>query len=261
VIVARRADDGVHVTVKRLKPGVTDEIPPPKTYPGSKRAIELFDKLMPLKAVRSLGKPTDTELKPMGLDEPKSTLTLKHNGTTNAVAIGSATYGSGDRYARLDSGEVYLLSGVTISGLRGGAHSLLEKRALNIEAANIRRAKISAGARSRELSHRVSDEDPKKSFFSDPAAPDEKLEQVSNWMDRILKLRIVDVSEAKPKGPASLTVEFFDTNKSVGKLMLWQPGDKTAAATATPFDSPVTVAKANAEVILRDIDAVLEEGR
>lgn len=268
VIISRDKADAerikVSVTRKLKKPAndveTAQEPPPAKTYPGSDRAKELFEAMAPLIASRSLGNVPQEKLAGLGLAEPKLKLVLTYNGKAHVVHLGSATYGSGDRYARRASDEVYLLAARKISGLRNGAPSMLERRAIAVDAEAIRRVTITAGARNRKLIQRYG-EDRKKAFFADPKVPDEKLEQTSNWIDRVLKLRIADVGADRPSGPASVEIELFNGKGSLGKITLWQPGDKFASATSSLFDTPITISKANAEAILRDLDAVLEEGR
>lgn len=280
VVVSRDKDDAerikVSVTRKVKKPAVvagtegtagtetTPEDPPAppptKIYPGSERAKELFETMAPLIASRSLGNVPPEKLAGLGLADPKMELVLSYNGNDHVVELGQATYGSGDRYARNAKGEIFLLAARKIGGLRNGAASMLERRAIAIDAEAIRRVTITAGARNRELIQRYG-EDRKKAFFADPKVPDEKLQQISNWLDRIMKLRIADVGQDQPSGPASVAIEFFNGKGSLGKITLWQPGKKFATATSSLFYTPITISKANAEAILRDLDAVLEEGR
>ena len=268
VILSRDKTDAERIRVsvtRKVKAPANDVEPAPqeeaaKIYPGSERAKELFAEMAPLVATRSLGNVADEKLGGLGLADPKLKLVLSYNGDAHEVTLGEATYGSGDRYARGSSGEVYLVAAKKISGLRNGAASMLERRALAVDAEAIRRVTITAGARVRELIQRYG-EDRKKAFFADPAVPDEKLEQTTNWLDRVLKVRVADVISKTPSGPSSVAIEFHNGKGSLGKITLWQAGDKFATATSSLFDTPISISKGNAEAILRDLDAVLDEGR
>lgn len=267
VVLTRTGDAGEDIKVsvtKKEKPPAEGEAPPAveKTYPGSKKAKELFEQLAPLKGARSLGHLDEAQLEGLGLVDPANRLVLRSNGDERTVELGSATYGSGDRYARAQNGEVFLLRSGTISGLSNGAASMLDRRAIAVESEKVRRVTITVGPRGREVIQRYA-EDPKKAFFADPAEPDVKLEQVSNWLDRILKLHLADVVRDEPTGPVALDLEVFNGGTSLGRLQLWEPREKVALARSAFYDSPISISisKANAEAILKDIEAVLAEGR
>ena len=78
---------------------------------------------------------------------------------------------------------------------------------------------------------------------------------------KLLRLRVVDMSDETPIGMPSVEIEMFAGSDSLGIFKLWPAGDKHALATSTRFDRPFTVSKANAEAIIKDMDNVLSEGR
>jgi len=235
-----------------------------KWYPGSEKASKLFEKLMPLTAGRSLKLEGDDKLKELGLDKPQSTLSIALGDETHEVQIGNATYGSGNRYAQVDGGGIYLLRADTIASLRSGASSLLDRHALGIKPEEIRRIEVNAGQQVREIVQRYP-EDRDRAFYADPAVPDEKLEQVSNWIDRLLKMRVTDVaaegSGEKPKGTPELTVEYFGDKGSIATFRLWKAGERVAMAMTERFAAPVFLSKANAEVVLKDLEEIFSEGK
>lgn len=237
---------------------------PPKTFPASDKVAELLDKLAPLEAARSLGELGLDRLETMGLDDPKSTLTLVFGDTEHVVQIGDSTYGSGDLYARTSSGEVFLIPSAAIGTIRHGASALLDKNAVGAKREKVTRLTINAGATGREIAQRYS-EDVDKRFFSDPAEPEAKLEMVSNWLERMWRLRVIDLldpAEAPPSVvPPAVEVEMFAGPDSLGVLRIWPPDDRVARATSSRFKQPFTISKASAEALLKDLDGVLSEGR
>ncbi len=246
--------------VSNEPPPASEPTPRPVTFPGSKQAKELVEKLAPLKAARSLGKLAGDKLVPLGLDKPSATLTLRFGDAVREVKVGNATYGSGDLYVMNNAGEVYLLPASSVAHLRHGASALLDRGALGIEKDQIERVTISAGAQGRELVQR-NREDKAAAFFADAAEPDEKREGVGVWLDRVLRLSVVDLVDDKPTGPPALTVEVFGDKGTLGVVKLWPSGEKTAFLTSSRFGKTATVAKAAAEAISKELEKVLSEGR
>src|SRR5256885_1247311 len=96
--------------------------------------------------------------------------------------------------------------GAPVASVRRGASSLTYRAALGSAAEKPQKISITWGTASRELVQRFAD-DRAKAYWADAAEPDAKLEQVTSWIDRVLKLRISDLSDAKPTGTPKLIVE------------------------------------------------------
>jgi hypothetical protein len=231
---------------------------PTKTYPGSQAAQDLFAAMMPFRAIRTLGNVVQEAYKELGLEEKTSSLTLRDAKGEHHFVVGAATYGSGHRYVLAPKGQVFLVKSKSLSGLRHGAGGLLERKAFPFEHSSIRKASIITSRGQREFSHRHAN-DKKKSFFADPGAPDDKLDHVTNWLDRILKLRISDLSQEQPSGKPELRVQFFDAQHSLGSLELWHPDKDHAKARSTGFDTTVTLSKVHVEGIIRDVETLFED--
>jgi hypothetical protein len=256
-----KSGERVQVAVTQ-KTGLKDGGPPPKArvFPGSKRATELFQSFAPFKAARHLGPPDPSKLGALGLEKPTGRLTLTAGAESATIEVGGTTFGSGDRYAKGPDGDVYLLKATNLNDLLHGGASLTERALLDLEAKDVERATLTLGAKGRELLQR-NPGDKDNAFWADPAVPDEKLEQASGWMDRLLKLRIADLADAKPSTPPALVVELFGAKGSLAVIEVFTPDDKVAVATAPRFMGPVTIAKANAEALIRDAEKVADEGR
>jgi hypothetical protein len=238
---------------------VVDESVPAKVFPGSRQARELFEKMAPLQAARSIGKPDPTKLSALGLDRPSGKLTLSFGTTRHVVKIGNSTYGSGDVYAQAEDGIIYLIPSKHLTSIRHGASSLLDRSAVGVERDDVERLGVTSGPGGREIIQRNRGEKG-KAFFADPAEPDTKLELVGNWLDRVLRLRVVESTDEQPVGMPAVELEFFADDASLGVFKLWPAGDKNAIATSTRFETPFTVSKANAEAIIKDVEDVLQEG-
>ena len=262
VKLAREGVESFTVSVQSLQNKEGEEEPgPAKSYPGSERAQKLFEELAPLEAARTLGVVEEGELAAYGLASPSGTLGLSFGSDEEVtIPIGAATYGSGDRYAKGPNDQIYLLKSSLLGGLRHGASAMLDRNALGIAAEDIQRIVISAGMQSRELRQRYG-EDRDRAYFADPAVPDVKLEKITAWVDRILKLRVVDVKQPQPRETPRVVVDLYNGKKKLGRIELWGTTDTTATARSSRFDGPVTVNKAAVEAILNDLEVVLQEGR
>ena len=118
----------------------------------------------------------------------------------------------------------------------------------------IERALVRAGPKSRELVQRGAD-DPAKAWFADPAEPDKRLAQVTNWLDRLIRTRIVDFVDHKPQGEPQLAVELLDDKKPVATVKLWPAaGDAMAVVESSAYPGPVTIPRATADTLLKDVD-------
>jgi hypothetical protein len=253
--------DQVSVTAVKIATGDAGVTPPaPKTFPGSKEADELFNKLAPLKAARALGKLAGEKQKTMGLETPKSSLTLRIGDEDRLVEIGDAAYGTGDLYGRTADGEVFLIPSATLSSIRHGASSLMDRNLIAAKEDKVERLSITSATGGRELVQRYA-EDRTKAFYADPAEPDAKLETTGNWLNRLLRLRVVDLVTDAPSGNPAIEVELFAGKGALGKVQLWPAGDKTALATSSRFKSAVTVSKAEVDALVKDLDSVLSEGK
>jgi hypothetical protein len=255
--------EGAEVSVTAVKLSTGDAaLPPalPRTFPGSKEADELLQKVAPLKAGRGLGKLTGERLKAMGLETPKSSLTLRFGDEEKKVEIGDAAYGTGDLYGRTADGEVFLIPAATLSGIRHGAASLMDRNLMAAKEDKIERLTITGATGGREIVQRYA-EDRTKAFYADPAEPETKLETTGNWLNRLLRLRVVDIVTDAPAGSPAIEVELFSGKGSLGKVQLWAAGDKTALAQSSRFKAPVTVSKAEIDALIKDLDSVLTEGK
>lgn len=230
----------------------------PKIYPGTAKAKELFEKLAPLKAAREIQVTDPEKRKAMGLDGSPSELTLRFGETERVIEVGNATFGSGNLYIRSGDDRVFLMPARTVSSLRHGASALLDRRLFAIERTEVERVLITAGAQSREFIQRHR-EDKDEAFFADPAEPDQKLEQASLWIDRLLRLRVTDVNGKDQSEPPALSVEFHKADQSVAAVKIWQPNGRTAAALTKRFPSNITVPKPAVDSLLKDLESVLSE--
>jgi hypothetical protein len=99
-------------------------------FPGGRGVMGALEGLEPLKTRRSLGPVDADRLTAMGLASPERTLTLSTaSGRSLTIEIGESAYGGQGRYARVKGQDaVHLLENTLVTGLEGGADTLMEKR-------------------------------------------------------------------------------------------------------------------------------------
>jgi hypothetical protein len=229
-----------------------------KSYPGTDKATALFKELVPLPAVRALGQAEESRLPTFGLDKPAASLRLRFGERSEELQIGNGTYGGSNVYVRSKDGQVYLVKSSIFSDLKAGGNSLIERQLLNVERESIARAAVRAGDKSRTLVQRER-ETRAKAYYADAAEPDKRLNQTTSFVDRVMRLRVVEPKAGKPSTPPALTVEIFGDDGSLGTISLWQPEGEIAVAESSKFKSPVTIAKVSAETLLKDLETVLTE--
>ena len=237
----------VSVLKKDAEPATT------QTFPPSKRLKELLDGLLPLLAVRQLGNLRDLELEKFGLQNSKTSLKLKVSSTEYNMTIGNGAYGSGDLYARRSDGEVFLIANQTLANLRFGAASLTERNLLLVDKETLHRVHIRSATLDADYLYRRGEGD-NPGFYAALEAPETKLDPVTSWMEKILRLRVVATTEIEPPTPAPLSVEFFDATERVAELRLWPPAESHAVAHSTYFKTPVQVSKSSVEVVFKELD-------
>ena len=259
VSVAREGE-GVNVTAAKTGAAIVATPEASKSFPGSKEAEDLFGKLAPLKAARALGKLDPEHIKAMGLETPKSSLTLKFGATDKKVEVGDAAYGTGDFYGRTAEGDIFLIPAATLSTVRRGGASLMDRGLIAVKEEKVEHLTITGTTGGRELVQRFA-EDRTKAFYADPAEPEAKLETAGNWLNRLFRLRVVDMVSDAPTGTPVVEVELFGAKGSLGTLKIWSAGDKTALAQSSRFKSMVSVSKAEVDALVKDLDSVVSEGK
>jgi hypothetical protein len=232
--------------------------PKAKVYPATVAADDLFKRMVPFHASRDLGAIDKDKLAPFGLEKPLGKLTLRLGDKEHTLDVGSATFGGGSTYIRASDGHVYLARSALFSELSAGGTSLSERNVVAAAPDKIERVTIRSGGKSRDLVHRSAD-DPAKSFFADPADPKTRLPQATSWVERLMRLRMVDFSDMKPAGEPAVVAEFYGDRKQLATVRLFTPAEKSAIVEGTGYAEPMIAPKPLAEALIKDVEAVLSE--
>lgn len=256
VSVTKNAEGGAEVAVEKTAADGTTKT---SAFPGTERADELFESLSDLKAERSLGAIDEGADAKFGLGEDSSkSLKLMFGEKEIELKVGAEAYGSGSYYVQGANADVYLVPSRTLSSLRHGATALLDRRAVGVKNEEIKRVRVSSGAKARELVHRYPGE-AGKSFFADAAEPDRKLDSVSGWIRRALGIRVQELVDQTPGGDPAVTIQIFGTDEQLAELSIWASLDEQSAlAKSSRFPKTLKVSPANVKRLLGDVDSVLE---
>jgi hypothetical protein len=242
-------------TVKNAK----DEKRNIKDFPASDKGRELVEKLVPLKAERSLGKPEGPRLKEVGLDTPNQTLTLHFGDQATKLEVGNPTFGASSYYVRNPSGEVFLLPAADILPLKAGAAGLIERLVVNLTREHVEQVKLTIDGATRTLVQKNAG-DRAQSFFSDPDNADIKIDKAATWVDAALRLRALSATTEMPTTEPRLTILVRGDDGKERSMKIWEPANETATVVSQTFPKGVQIAKSAADVLLKDAKTLLGEG-
>jgi hypothetical protein len=266
VTVSRAADKAVQVAVTSKK-GLASNAAAPvvapvrtRVYPGTDAARELTSKLVPFRASRDLGAVGADKATAFGLDASPAKLTVGFGERTETLDVGGTSFGGGSTYVRA-GGRVYLVKTTTFNDLKNGAIGLTERALVVVPREKVERVLVREGAKSREVVQRFAD-DRTKAYYADAAEPDKRLSEVTSWIERLMRTRMVDFTDQKPLGDPQLLVELEGDRKPLGTVKVWAAGEAPMALVeSSAFPGVVTIPKATAETLLKDVDAVMSEGK
>ena len=212
---------------EELEPKITSE-----RFVSAKQALELLDELAPLHALRALGAISDERNEEFGFSgDEQATLKVTIAGKEHSLVYGGKTPGSRDRYVKQpETGEAYVISGSVANRIEQAESRLIEKNLHAWDDEEVESVHVSLGDQTRDLVRNKE----KRKFWSNPSSPDQKDETASNWMDKLLRLRITKYEEnpEPPVQPQDLVVrvDFFgDAKKPLGfvELVRRTGGDQT----------------------------------
>jgi hypothetical protein len=174
-------------------PAPADKKQEKSTFVSVEQGGKLAESLAPLYAYRAVGKIDDSRAEEFGLHKPEGTLRLEIDGKSHALTIGGTTPGGADRYARLESGEVYAIPGSIAQNLMFAESRLV----------------VAEG---------------KKDGWALPESPGVLDETAGNWMTKLGRLRVMQFLENPPESlaPTELVVrvEYFDKTNEIGFVEL-----------------------------------------
>ncbi|MCB9594718.1 MAG: DUF4340 domain-containing protein [Sandaracinaceae bacterium] len=188
-----REDDEVvvHATVVRHREDADDETQ--RFVAATDGVNEWLEQIAPLTARRTLGELSDEQLTELGFqgeEATPSTFALTCGGTVHTFQIGGRAYGSGDRYARLESGgPVHLLGNERLQAIESAEFRLMERRLHTFEWTAVTELTIEAWGQQKTLLQR-NRLDEANAEWVDQASPDRRNEVFGNWLGAYPRMRV-----------------------------------------------------------------------
>jgi len=201
-------------------------------FVGGERVEEALDRLLPLRAERSLGDDLDAAtLEAIGLTPSPGRLSLTVAGETHTFELGGRT-GSDDRgdyYARRPgSDEVVLLAGRDLEAIERADRGR-QRTLQSTPAAEIARLTVALPDGTIELIHQNRAET--DAFWAQASEPEAKSEAAGRLVRDVLKMTVSEFPEPEPAAPeAPVRLTWFGPDgESLGWAELGESGDSTSA--------------------------------
>ena len=224
---------------------------------------KLFEKLAPMAAFRSVGKPDPKRAAEFGLDKPQGTLHVSVGGKKHALVFGGITPGGSDRYAKdKTTGEVWAIPGDVADSFLYADSRLIERDLHGFPKEDIKQLKIARGPRSRELV-RI---EGKNDAWADGTNPAKADETAGNWVNKIDNLRAMEYVDPKqrPSGAeaAVARIEYFGPgSRRLGHVDIVRFGQAPNAEYYVRTEQTrwlAKIAKTSGEQIEQDVASVLK---
>lgn len=256
-VVLERTDSGLTARVVKDQENSESSV---IEFPATKLAEKLLTTWSEIRAERALGQLSSDNLGEFGLGKDDTDrLSLFFGDHEETFQVGSQAFGSSSNYVLDAAANAYLVKGTSFRPLRFGANSLLDRRALPVDNAEIERVELVAADKSRELVQRYP-KDVSKAFFADAAEPDEKLEFASGWIRRALALRIQELSDAEPEGDPAVRLVVSGPNDDPEQLTIWPLDHSKAWAKSSRFPKTLKMNPGATRRLLQELENVFDSG-
>lgn len=240
-------------------------------FKASERFGEALRRFCPWMALRDLGVAGDEKKQEFGLANSQDRLVLRFGADQKAFRVGTAAYGSQDRYVEdEESARVYLVRGQDLRDFEYPKSRFMERNLNGFDRERVTLVRVQAGGRTAEIVPVV--EGGKTKGWADAASPTESKDALRNWMQKYFTLRFSDYVEPRgesetmgcsaPLGAEEVfSLTFFDGNKEIGFFRLYrgaETGEKEKAfACADKTDCVVELPWTQAEGLIKDLETVL----
>jgi hypothetical protein len=228
-------------------------------FAGGAAAQTLWDAFGPLLALRELTLGPDAALDAFGLHEPNAKLTVAAGATTATLDVGGESFGTRDRYLRLD-GRVFLVDDKTLRPMQAASTRLVERRLHPLGEDELRTVSVRRGSETRSFTY-VAAASKEDSFWADQATPSKRDAQAATWIEKLGRLQVKGYLTALPEG---LTPAFtFEAQGEAGtrwevQILTGTEDGKPAYYAQSTFNRlPLQLTPSMARGPIEDLDAVM----
>lgn len=228
-------------------------------FPGGKTVLASVESLEPLKTRRTLGAVDEARLRAMGLESSQRTLTVTTtSGRSITVDVGEQAYGGQGRYARVRGDDVvHLLEPAVVTGLEGTLDSLLEKRIVTADVADLVSYKVASSGQEKTFLHAHRDQPQKRRFVpqDDTSSTDDRPGKLMASLRNLRGTKLVNEAELTAASvTAVVRLELEDRAPLVAELL--ERGDAGYAVKVGSWAWQVS--ETQARELLGDITAALD---
>jgi hypothetical protein len=240
-----------------------------RSFVGNDKVKAMLEGFAPFKALRSLGRLTDEELKETKLDKPEKKLVLKLRDGERTIDVGGRTSGARDHYVRpAGSKEVFLVGSAVLGDLEFPEGRFMQRKLREEALKDVSKVELKANGKTKAAFHknRLA---PHDAFWALETAPEEKSETAGNYIDKLDKLSAVEYPNDDEKYPREgvpiLEVVWFgeDESKAINTTEIWKVEDKDKKveyyAISENTKVPVKLSKHAAEQVERDLGTVMAD--
>jgi hypothetical protein len=169
-------------------------------YRASDEFGKALERMLPLRALQSLGKLSEEQREKFGLQNAQSQLRLEARGQAVALRLGDPTYGGSSTYVeRVSDGQAYLVSSSTLKTIDFRPPRFMERRLVEKPQSAVDWLQADCSGQGRRVLTRVQAAAPGQperwAPEEDPAAADELYR---NWMEKIFRLGVQEYLDQPP---------------------------------------------------------------
>ena len=163
------------------------------SFKVGKDGEKLFDNFSPMIAIRQLENVAQEKMEEIGLNEPKTTITLTRKGEKSTFSVGSEAYGTKDVYIQhTKNNNIFLLDDAKIRALKFGRTRLPDQRLWELKSENITKLTLSVSFERESKSFVIEHknwQDRQKATWIRQDQPDADNKQLTNWITKFLRTK------------------------------------------------------------------------
>ena len=176
-----------------------------KNFKASEAGDKLFSSYSPLTAIRKLDAPSAEKLVEIGLQDPKTTVTIKRNDRSRVLEIGNEAYGTKDVYVRdTNSGQVYLVDDEKFRTLKHAKSRLPNHNLWSVnDIYQVQKATLITENQAQITFEHKNHQDKQNARWerigNDKENKEATMEQITTWMSKTISLRAGEYEEIDEK--------------------------------------------------------------
>ena len=177
-----------------------------KNFKASSAGDKLFSSYSPLTVIRKLDAPSAEKLVEIGLQDSKTTVTIKRNDRSRVLEIGNEAYGTKDVYVRdTNSGQVYLVDDEKFRTLQHAKSRLPNHDLWSLnDIYKVQHATLITENQAQITFEHKNHQDKQNARWEQRTGKgienaDSRTEQITTWMSKIIALRAGEYEEIDEK--------------------------------------------------------------